>query len=65
MTSEWLASIQMSAGVSVAGTVTAVVHFAEKKINNELRVAYCVILTIVSERGNKNQQNFHIFCAVW
>ena len=65
MTSEWLASIQMSAGVSVAGTVTAVVHFAEKKINNELRVAYCVILTIVSERVNKHQQHVRIFCTIW
>ena len=42
-----LASIQMSAGVSVAGTV---VHF--------------VILTVVSERVNKNQHNFRLFCAI-
>jgi len=34
-----------------------------KEINNEW--VYCVIIIIVSERVNKNQQNFRIICAIW
>ena len=32
---------------------------------NYQRVIYCVILTIVSERVNKNERNFCILCTIW
>jgi len=41
------------------------VYFFTFVIENQQRVVYCVILTAVGERVNKNQQTFRIFSAIW